>query len=91
MEIVSKLNKEINAGLADPKIQRFAALTLAPSPFLHIGETDCVAGVIGLELRCAERRFISLKRRAVLDSCASAETAGVPRENDLLRWGWTIF
>jgi hypothetical protein len=31
-------------------------------PVLHIGETDCVGGVIGLELRCAERKFISLTR-----------------------------
>jgi hypothetical protein len=52
--------------------------------FLHIGETDCVAGVVGFELRCAERKFISLARRAVSDSSASAETAAVPRENDLL-------
>src|SRR5580700_9349421 len=50
----------------------------------HIGETDCVAGVVGFELRCAERKFISLARRAVSDSSASAETAAVPRENDLL-------
>jgi hypothetical protein len=32
-------------------------------PFLHIGETDCVVGHIGLELRCANRKFISLRRR----------------------------
>ena len=50
----------------------------------HIGETDCMAGVVGFELRCAERKFISLTRRAVSDSSASAETAAVPRENDLL-------
>jgi hypothetical protein len=36
------------------------------------------------ELRCAERKFISLTRRAVSHSSASAETAAVPRENDLL-------
>src|ERR1700730_14748265 len=45
----------------------------------HIGETDCMAGVVGLELRCAERKFISLTRRAVSHSSASAETAAVPR------------
>jgi hypothetical protein len=26
--------------------------------FRHIGETDCVTGVVGFELRCAERKFI---------------------------------
>src|SRR5580692_2896282 len=36
------------------------------------------------DLRCAERKFISLTRRAVSHSSASAETAAVPRENDLL-------
>jgi hypothetical protein len=53
---------------------------------LHIGETDCVAGVVGFELRCAERIFISLRCRVSSDSGAPAETAAVPRENDLLRW-----
>jgi hypothetical protein len=47
-------------------------------------ETDCVAGHIGLELRCAERKFISLRCRVSSDSGAPAETAAVPRENDLL-------
>jgi hypothetical protein len=31
--------------------------------FLHISETDCMAGHIGFELRCAERKFISLRCR----------------------------
>src|SRR5580704_10838522 len=56
------------------------------TPFLHMGETDCVAGVVGFELRCAERIFISLRCRVSSDSGAPAETAAVPRENDLLRW-----
>jgi hypothetical protein len=59
--------------------------------FLHIGETDCVAGVVGFELRCAQRKFISLRCRVSSDSGAPAETAAVPTENDLLRWGWTVF
>src|SRR5580704_2529181 len=50
-------------------------------------ETDCVAGVVGFELRCAERKFISLRCRVSSDSGTPAETAAVPRENDLLRWG----
>jgi hypothetical protein len=55
-----------------------------------MGETDCVAGVVGFELRCAERKFISLRCRVSSDSGAPAETAAVSRENDLLRWGWTV-
>jgi hypothetical protein len=31
--------------------------------FPHIVETDCVAGVVRLELRCAERIFIYLETR----------------------------
>jgi hypothetical protein len=54
------------------------------APMLHARETDCMAGHIGLELRCAERKFISLTCRAVSDSGASAETIAVPWENDLL-------
>jgi|HubBroStandDraft_6_1064221.scaffolds.fasta_scaffold201574_2 hypothetical protein len=54
-------------------------------------ETDCVAGVVGFELRCAQRKFISLRCRVSSDSGAPAETAAVPTENDLLRWGWTVF
>jgi hypothetical protein len=61
---------------------------VAPVPrwnaFLPTGETVCVAGVVGFELRCAERKFISLRCRVISDSSASAETAAVPRENDLL-------
>jgi hypothetical protein len=45
-----------------------------------------VADHIGFELRCAERKFISLTCRVSSDSGAPAETAAVPRENDLLRW-----
>jgi len=36
----------------------------------HIAETDCVAGHIGLELRCAERKFISLRCRVSSNSGA---------------------
>jgi hypothetical protein len=50
-----------------------------------------VAGVVGFELRCAQRKFISLRCRVSSDSGDPAETAAVPRENDLLRWGWTVF
>jgi hypothetical protein len=71
-------------------IKRFTALLHHITPFPHIGETDCVAGVVGFELRCAERKFISLRCRVSSDSGAPAETAAVPRENDLLRWGWTV-
>jgi hypothetical protein len=52
----------------------------------RFAEIDCVAGVVGFELRCAERKFISLRCRVSSDSGAPAETAAVPRENDLLRW-----
>ena len=41
-------------------------------------ETDCVAGQIGLELRCAERKFISLTSRASSDSGDSAQTVTSP-------------
>jgi hypothetical protein len=51
---------------------------------LHMGETDCVAGHIGFELRCAERKFISLTSRAVSDSGDMAQTLAVSAENDLL-------
>jgi hypothetical protein len=48
------------------------------------GETDCMAGVVGYELRCAERKIISLRCRVSSDSGAPAETAAVPRENAVL-------
>ena len=64
---------------------RYDPLPMSPGR-THIAETDCVAGVVGLELRCAERIFISLRCRVSSDSGAPAETAAVPRENDLLRW-----
>jgi hypothetical protein len=44
-------------------------------------ETDCVAGHVGFELRCAERKFISLTCLASSDSDDTAQTAAVPREN----------
>jgi hypothetical protein len=47
-----------------------------------MAETDCVAGLVGLELRYAERNFISLTYRVSSDSGTPAETAVVPREND---------
>jgi hypothetical protein len=47
-------------------------------------ETDCVAGHIGFELRCAERKFISLRYRVSSDLRGVAQTAAVSRENDLL-------
>jgi hypothetical protein len=37
---------------------------------------------------CREK-IHSLRCRASSDSGTPAETAAVPRENDLLRWGWT--
>src|SRR5580704_17024539 len=49
-----------------------------------IRETDCVAGHIGFELRCAERKFISLGYRVSSDLRGAAQTAAIPRENDLL-------
>ena len=55
-----------------------------PNTFLHIGETDCVAGVVGLELRCAQRNSISLTCRASWDSGDSAQTVAVAREDNLL-------
>src|SRR5580693_5012638 len=54
--------------------------------FPHIGQTDCVAGHVGLELRCAGRKIISLICRVSSDSGTPAETAAVPVENDLLCW-----
>jgi hypothetical protein len=42
--------------------------------FLHIAETDCVAGHIGFELRCAERMFISLRNRRASDLRRGAQT-----------------
>src|SRR5580700_8714768 len=51
---------------------------------LHMGETDCVAGHIGFELRCAERKFIPLTSRAVSDSGDMAHTLAVSAENNLL-------
>ena len=53
---------------------RYDPLPMSPGR-AHISETDCMAGVIGLELRCAERKFISLTSRVVWDSATSAETA----------------
>jgi hypothetical protein len=47
-------------------------------------ETDCVAGHIGFELRCAERKIISLRYRVSSDLRGAAQTAAVSRENDLL-------
>jgi hypothetical protein len=47
-------------------------------------ETDCVAGHIGFELRCAERRFISLTYRVSSDSDDMAQTLAVSAENNLL-------
>jgi hypothetical protein len=52
--------------------------------FRHIGETDCVAGVIGLELRCAEGEFISLRSRPNSDLHDTAQTVVVSREDNLL-------
>src|SRR5580700_7451768 len=69
------------------------ALRLAgvlPCPEMTAPRLHCVAGVVGFELRCAERKSISLRCRVSSDSGAPAETAAVPRENDLLRWGWTV-
>jgi hypothetical protein len=54
------------------------------TPFLHIGETDCVAGHIGFELRCAERKFISLRCRVSSNLGDPDQTAVVFSENDLL-------
>jgi|HubBroStandDraft_6_1064221.scaffolds.fasta_scaffold79300_2 hypothetical protein len=48
----------------------------------HAAETDCVAVVVGLELRCAERKFISLTSRASSDSGAPAQTVAASRENN---------
>jgi hypothetical protein len=50
----------------------------------HIGETDCVAGHIGFELRCAERKFISLTSRPNSVLRETAQTVAVSRENNLL-------
>src|SRR5580704_18468254 len=47
-------------------------------------ETDCVAGVVGFELRCAERKFISLTSRPNLDLRDTAQTVAVSREDNLL-------
>jgi len=55
-----------------------------PIAFRHIGETDCMAGVIGLELRCAERKFISLTSRPNSDLRDTAQTVAVSREDNLL-------
>jgi hypothetical protein len=52
--------------------------------FLHIAETDCVAGHIGFELRCAERKFISLTSRVSSDLGGLDQTAVVFWGNDLL-------
>src|ERR1700693_5706795 len=40
-------------------------------------ETDCVAGHIGFELRCAKRRFISLTSRASSGSRYPSQTVAV--------------
>jgi hypothetical protein len=42
--------------------------------FPHTRETDCVAGHIGFELRCAERMFISLRNRRASDLRRGAQT-----------------
>jgi hypothetical protein len=42
--------------------------------FLHISETDCMAEVIGLELRYAERIFISLRCRQSSELLDPVET-----------------
>jgi hypothetical protein len=47
-------------------------------------ETDCMAGHIGLELRCAERKFISLTSRPNSDWRDIAQTVAVSREDNLL-------
>jgi hypothetical protein len=43
-----------------------------------------VAGHIGLELRCAERKFISLTSRPNSDLRDIAQTVAVSREDNLL-------
>ena len=62
---------------------RYDPLPMSPGR-AHMGETDCVAGVIGLELRCAERKFISLTSRPNLDLRDTAQTVAVSREDNLL-------
>jgi NADPH:quinone reductase-like Zn-dependent oxidoreductase len=57
---------------------------------LSDAETDCVADHIGFELRCADRKFISLTWRVSSNFGASAETTAVPRENDLLCWSGSL-
>ena len=70
------------AGFSVVLTRRNSANKLRTS-FLHIAETDCVAGHIGFELRCAERKFISLTSRGCLDSGDSAQTVAVSREDNL--------
>jgi hypothetical protein len=43
----------------------------------HVAETDCMAGHIGLELRCAKRKFISLNVRQYSDLPAPVQTRHV--------------
>jgi hypothetical protein len=69
------------------KRQQTMAQPLEPAtPFLHIGETDCVAGHIGLELRCAKRKFISLRSPANSDSVEPGPEGRRSRENNMLCW-----
>jgi hypothetical protein len=58
-------------------------VVLASIASRHIGETDCM-GHIGFELRCAERKFISLTSRPNLDLRDTAQTVAVSREDNLL-------
>jgi hypothetical protein len=50
---------------------------------LHIRETDCAPDHIGIELRYAERKFISLKVRQFLDSSGFDEAEPVIEDNYL--------
>jgi hypothetical protein len=64
------------AGFSVVLTRRNSANKLRTS-FLHIAETDCVAGHIGLELRCAKRKFISLNVRQYSDLPAPVQTRHV--------------
>jgi hypothetical protein len=57
---------------------------LAPAASTCRQETDCMPGHVGFELRCAERKFISLTSRASLDLGDMVQTVASSRENDLL-------
>ena len=56
----------------------------------HLSESNCEAGLIGLELRCAERKFISLTSRPNSDLRDTAQTVAVSREDNLLCQGRTV-